>query len=372
LLVVAGLLIRSFVRLQQVEPGFNSKNVLTMQLSLPLTRYPDEQRQVAFFQQLLQRIEALPNVESAGVVNSLPLSGQGAGITFQVAGAPPAAPGQQLETQYRVVSPDYFKAMSIPVMRGRVFGDRDNLDAPGAVILNQAMAKRYFPNEDPLGKRIGFGSGPFWCEVIGVVGNVRHYKLAADPEPEIYLSNYQDPWRYMTLVIRTKNSNNIMGEVRKEILAVDKDQPVYNIRPMEEVMSESVAQPRFNLWLLSIFASVALLLAIVGIYGVMSYLVVQRSQEIGVRLALGADRTQILKLVVGQGMILTLLGVVVGLVAAFALTRTMSSLLFGVTATDPITFIAVSVLMLAVAVIANFIPAIKATKVNPLIALRNG
>ena len=372
LLVVAGLLIRSFVRLQQVEPGFNSKNVLTMQLSLPQTRYPDEKRQVAFFQQLLQRVEALPNVEAAGVVNSLPLSGQGAGITFQISGAPPAAPGEQLESQYRVVSPDYFNAMSIPVLRGRVFNDRDNLDAPGAVILNQAMAKRYFPNENPLGKRIGFGGGPFWCEVIGVVGDVRHYKLAADPQPEIYLSNFQDPWRYMTLVIRTKNSNNIIGDVRKEVLAVDKDQPVYNIRPMEEVMAESVAQPRFNLWLLSIFAGVALLLAIVGIYGVMSYLVVQRSQEIGVRLALGADRTQILKLVVGQGMVLTLLGVVVGLVAAFFLTRMMSSLLFGVTATDPITFIAVAVLMLAVAVVANLIPAIKATKVNPLIALRNG
>lgn len=373
LLVVAGLLIRSFLRLQQVEPGFNSKNVLTMQIALPQPRYPGEEQQVSFFQQLLQRIEALPSVESAGTVNSLPLSGQGAGISFQIAGAPPAAPGEQLNTQYRIASPNYFSAMSIPLLRGRVFTERDDLKAPGAVIINQAMARRYFPHEDPLGKRIGFGGGPFWCEVIGVVGDVRHYKLASEPQPEAYLSSFQDPWRYMTLVIRTtNNSNSIIGQVRTEILAVDKDQPVYNIRPMEEVLSNSVAQPRFNLWLLGIFAVVALLLAVVGIYGVMSYLVVQRSREIGVRLALGADPKQILKLVVGQGMILTLLGVVVGLVAAFALTRTMSSLLYGVTATDPITFILVSLIMLGVAVVANLIPAHKATKVNPLVALRNG
>jgi len=373
LLVVAGLLIRSFVRLQQVEPGFNSKNVLTMQISLPQTRYPGEEQQIAFFQQLLPRIEALPNVESAGVVNSLPLSGQGAGINFQIAGAPPAPPGEQLESQYRIASPNYFSTMSIPLLRGRVFTERDDLKAPGVVMINQAMARRYFPNEDPLGKRIGFGGGPFWCEVIGVVGDVRHYKLASEPQPEVYLSSFQDPWRYMTLVIRTtNNSSSIIGQVRRETLAVDKDQPVYNIRPMEDVMSDAVAQPRFNLWLLGIFAGVALLLAVVGIYGVMSYLVVQRSQEIGVRVALGADQRQILKLVVGQGMVLTLVGVGVGLLAAFLLTRTISSLLYGVTATDPVTFIAVSLLMLGVAVVANLIPAIKATKVNPLVALRNG
>ena len=369
LLVVAGLLIRSFLRLQQVEPGFNSKNVLTMQVALPQTRYPGEEQQVTFFRQLLQRIEALPNVEAAGLINSLPLSGQGAALTFQIAGA---SPGEQLDTQYRVASPNYFSAMNIPLLRGRLFTERDDLKAPGVVIINQAMARRYFPNEEPLGKRIGFGGGPFWCEVIGIVGDVRHYKLASEPQPEAYLSNFQDPWRYMTLVIRTPDDHNIIGQIRKEILAVDKDQPVYNIRTMEELLSGAVAQPRFNLWLLGMLAGVALLLAVVGIYGVMSYLVVQRSQEIGVRLALGADQKQILKLVVGQGMILSLLGVAVGLVAAFALTRTISSLLYGVTATDPITFIAVSVLMLGVAVVANLIPALRATKVNPVVALHNG
>lgn len=371
LLVVAGLLIRSFVRLQDVQPGFDAKNVLTMQMSLPQTRYPDEQKQAAFFQQLLPRIEALPNVAAAGVVNSLPLSGQGAGISFQIAGAPPAAPGEQLESQYRVASPNYFRAMNIPLLKGRLFTDRDDLSAPGVAIINQAMAKRFFPNEEPLGKRVGFGGGPFWCEIVGIVGDVRHYKLASEPQPEVYLTNAQDPWRFMTLVVRTTNDGNIIGRVREEILAIDKDQPVYNIRPMEEVLSESVAQPRFNLWMLGIFAGVALLLAIVGIYGVMSYLVVQRSQEIGVRLALGANQKQILKLVLGQGMILTVVGVVVGLIAAFAITRTMSSLLYGVTATDPITFVVVSLLMLGVAVVANLIPALKATKVNPLTALRN-
>lgn len=372
LLVVAGLMIRSFLQLQHVEPGFNSKNVLTMQISLPQTRYASEQQQVTFFQQLLPRIEALPNVETAAVVNSLPLSGQGAGINFQIAGAPPAAPGEQKECQYRVASPKYFQTMNIPLLKGRYFTNSDDLSTPGVAIINQAMARRYFPNEDPIGKRVGFGGGPFWCEIVGIVGDVRHYKLAAEPQPEVYLSNFQDPWRYMTLVIRTTNNSTITGSVREEILAIDQDQPVYNIRAMDEVLSESVAQPRFNLWLLAIFAGVALLLAVVGIYGVMSYLVVQRTKEIGVRLALGADQKEILKMVVGQGMILTLVGIVVGLLTSFAITRAISSLLYGVTATDPITFVAVSLLMFIVAVVANLIPALKATKVDPVVALRNG
>jgi len=370
LLVVAGLMIRSFLELQHVEPGFSSKNVLTMQLSLPQTKYQTEQQQVAFFQQLLPRIEALPNVEAAAVVNSLPLTGQGAGINFQIAGAPPAAPGEKNETQYRVVSPKYFQTMSIPLLKGNYFTGSEDLSSPGVAIINQAMARRYFPNEDPIGKRVGFGGAPFWCEIIGIVGDVRHYKLAAEPQPEVYLSNFQDPWRSMTLVIRTNNNSNIVGSVREQTLAIDPDQPVYNIRPMDDVLSDSVAQPRFNVWLLATFATVALLLAVVGIYGVMSYLVVMRKQEIGIRLALGADQRQIVKMVVGQGMILTLVGIAVGLVTAFLITRLMSSLLYGVTANDPITFIAVSVLMLTVAVVANLIPAFKATKVDPLLALR--
>lgn len=370
LLIVAGLMGRSFQRLQHVEPGFDPKNVITMQISLPQAKYADEQQQVAFFQQLLQRIEALPNVQAAGVVNSLPLSGQGAAITFQVAGAPPPAAGEQKECEYRVVSPKYFSAMRIPLLKGRDFTERDNLKAPGVAVINQAMARRYFPNEDPMGKRIGFGSGPYWCEVVGVVGNVRHYKLDAEPPPEAYLSSFQDPWRYMTLVIRTNDNYNMVAAVRREVLALDKDQPVYNIREMEDVLAASVAQPRFNLWLLGVFAAVALLLAIVGIYGVMSYLVVQRTQEIGIRLALGADQKDILKLVVSQGMALTLVGVVIGLAAAFAVAQAMSSLLYGVTATDPLTFVVVPLLMLAVALAANLFPALKATKVNPLVALR--
>ena len=257
------------------------------------------------------------------------------------------------------------------MFKGRLFNERDSSTAPGVVIINQALARRYFPNEDPLGKRLGFGGGPFWCEVIGVVGDVRHYRLASEAQPEAYLSSYQDPWRYMTLVIRTTNDANIIGQVRKEVLSLDKDQPVYNIRAMEDVLSKSVAQPRFNLLLLGLFAGVALLLAVKGIYGVMSYLVVQRRQEIGVRLALGADQKQILKLVVGQGMILAVVGVAAGLLAAFAITRTISNLLYGVTATDPVTFVGVSLLMLGVAVVANLIPALKATKVNPVVALRN-
>lgn len=372
LLIVAGLVIRSFIQLQHVEPGFNSKDVLTMQMALPQTRYANEQQQVSFFQQLLPRIEAIPGVESAGTVNSLPLTGQGVGISFQIAGAPPAAPGERQECQYRVASPKYFQTMSIPLLKGRHFSDSDNLDAPGVVVINQAMARRYFPNEDAIGKRLGFGGGPFWCEIIGVVGDVRHYKLASEAQPEAYLSSFQDPWRFATLVIRSSNDSNIVGRVREEILAVDKDQPVYNIRAMEDILSGSVAQPRFNLWLLGAFAGIAVLLAMVGIYGVMSYLVAQRTQEISVRLVLGANQKEILKMVVGEGMILTLVGVAVGLVTAFAITRAMSSLLYGVTATDPLTFVTVSLLMLVVAMVANIIPAIQATKVDLLSALRNG
>jgi putative ABC transport system permease protein len=369
LLIVAGLMIRSFIRLQDVKPGFDPKNVLTMQIALPQMRYTSEQQMASLYQQLLQRIEALPNVKAAGIVNSLPLSGQGAGITFQIAGAAPIT--EQTECQYRVVSPKYFNTMSIPLLKGRDFTDRDNLDAPGVAVINQAMAQRYFPNEDPLGKRIGFGGGPFWCEIIGVVGDVRHYKLDSKPEAEAYLSNNQDPWRFMTLVIRTTNADSVIGSVRNEIQSIDRDQPVYNIRMMEDVLAESIAQPRFNLLLVGIFAIVALLLAVVGIYGVMSYLVVQRSQEIGIRLALGAKQQDILKLVIGQGMTLTLVGVGIGLIAAFIITRAMSSLLYGVTSSDPVTFVLVALLMLSVALVASLIPALKATKVSPSVALRD-
>jgi putative ABC transport system permease protein len=370
LLVGAGLLLKSFLRLKDVEPGFDPKNILTMQIALPQTRYADEQQQVSFFQQLLQRIEAMPNVEAASVVNSLPLSGQGVGISFQIAGAPSATTADQMDCQYRVVSPKYFRTMSIPLLNGRDFTESDNLKAPGVAIINQAMARRYFPNESPVGKRIGFGGGPFWCEVIGVVGDVRHYKLNSEPEPEAYLSSFQDPWRYMTLVVRTTSQAPIIGAVRNEILAVDKDQPVYNIRSMEELLSESVAQPRFNLGLLTLFAVLAMALAVIGIYGMMGTEVTQRTQEIGLRMALGAQKRDVLRLVIRQGMTLVLIGVAAGLALAVALTRLMSSMLFGVSATDPMTLALITVLLAGVALLACYLPARRATKVDPLAALR--
>jgi len=374
LLVGAGLMIKSFWQLQKVDPGFNPDNALTVQVSLPKTKYPEESQQVAFFQQLIERVATLPGVQSAGAGHVVPLSGNDFVLAFEIDGRPPLQPGATQSTNYYSVSADYFKAMGIPLRRGRVFTERDIKDSPRVAVINETMAKKIFPDEDPIGKRITFDNrqkNPEWFEIVGIVGDVKQYGLDQVTTMQTYEPYIQQTFPYMTLVVRTTGDpTNLNAAIRSEVLKLDKEQPTTNFKTLNEFFSISIAQQRFSVVLLGVFAVVALVLSAVGIYGVLSYAVTQRTHEIGIRVALGAGRRDVLWLVVGQGMLLTVIGVAGGLGAAFALTRLMASLLFGVTATDAVTFASVPSLLLAVALLACYIPARRATKVDPLVALR--
>ena len=375
LLVGAGLMIKSFWQLQKVDPGFNPDNALTVQVSLPKTKYPEESQQVAFFQQLIERVATLPGVQSAGAGHVVPLSGNDFVLAFEIDGRPPLQPGVTQSTNYYSVSADYFKAMGIPLRRGRVFTERDIKDSPRVAVINETMAKKIFPDEDPIGKRITFDNrqkgNPEWYEIVGIVGDVKQYGLDQVTTMQTYEPYIQQTFPYMTLVVRTTGDpTNLNAAIRSEVLKLDKEQPTTNFKTLNEFFSISIAQQRFSVVLLGVFAVVALLLSAVGIYGVLSYAVTQRTHEIGIRVALGARRRDVLRLVVGRGLLLTVIGVAGGLGAAFALTRLMASLLFGVTATDAVTFASVASLLLAVALLACYIPARRATKVDPLVALR--
>ena len=373
LLIGAGLMIRSFVHLLNSSPGLKPENVLTLDVGLPRTKYTGPQ-QAAFFQQVIERLKSLPGVQSAGAVYPLPLSGAEEGMGFGIEGRAALAPGEVYNAGPRWVSPDYFNVMGIPLLRGRELTERDGSDSPRVVVINEAMAARYFPDEEPIGKRVAFdqvNDKPNWREIVGVVGDVKHSALDSDPKPEMYFPFTQFPIFFMTFVVRTPGDPlNLVAAARSEVLAVKNDQPISNVHTMEELLSNSVAQRRFNMLLLSIFAGVALLLAAVGSYGVMSYSVAQRTHELGVRMALGAQTSHVLALVVKQGMTLALAGVGIGLAAAFGLTRILASLLYGVSATDPLTFSVIALLLASVALLACYLPARRATKVDPMIALR--
>jgi putative ABC transport system permease protein len=377
LLVGAGLLINSFMRLQKVNPGFDTNNILSFRLGLPNTRYPQLQQQTDFFRQLASRLEALPGVENVGYITALPLSGQGGSLGFSIEGeANPSGLPFPHDCDARTISPSYFRAMNIPLRSGREFDERDSLQSNPVVIINEIFARRYFPNQDPIGKRINPSfaidrRGPLMREIVGVVGNVKHRSLSAELQPEVYIVDRQNPRPTMMFVIRANNDpTHLVATIRNEVHAQDSLLAIYNVRTLDQYLSASVAQPRFNTLLLGLFAAVALILTIVGLYGVMSYSVTQRTHELGLRMALGARPGDVLILVLKQGMGLTLLGVAIGLAGAFALTRLAESLLFGVTATDPITFIVVSAILTAVALVACFVPARRATKVDPMVALR--
>ena len=372
LLVGAGLMIRSFARLQSVTTGFQAAHVLTMRAQLPGKKYPEPHQIVDFFKQAQERIATIPGVEAVGAISYLPLTGGLASRdAFKIPGQPPPAPGQEPGVEVRVVTPTYFQAMGIPLLKGRLLNERD-VKETRVLLINETMAKRYFPNTDPVGKQLEVmwdGSGP--DEIVGVVGDIREGALNKEPEPAIYWSHAREPYSGMAFVIRANgDAARLSTAVQKQIRSLDPEQPVADVRTMDQVISRSIARPRFNTLLLSIFAGVALLLASVGLYGVMNYSATQRTHEVGIRMALGATRTDIMRLVVGNGMTLTLIGIGIGVVASLMLTRVMTSLLFGVTATDIPTFLGVSAVLATVALIANYIPARRATRVDPVIALR--
>ena len=373
LLASAGLLIKSFVRLQQVDRGFNTDSILTMVVRLP-DSYNQDPQVINFFRQALEHIRTLPAVRSAGIVNFLPLyGGMGSATGFKIAGRPEPPPGEEPGTDVRVVDAGYFQTMGIPLLRGRNFTEMELREPKKVILINEALARKHFPNEDPIGKRLDVAmfDNPIWCEVIGVVGNVRYDSLVDESPPAVYFPHSELVYSFMTLVVRTDGDPAaIAPAVQREIRALDPNQPVSDVRTMDQVMSEWTSRSRFNTLLLGLFAGLATLLSAVGIFGVMNYSVALRTRELGLRLAIGAQPRQVLLLVLKQGLLLTVLGVVVGLTAAFALTRLLSGLLFGVEAFDLSTFTIISLLLVFVSLLACYLPARRAMRIDPLRALR--
>ncbi len=377
LLIGATLMIRSFLRMQRIDAGFDPENVMTMEFRLSGPNYQEDKQRTAFIQQVTERIKALPDVEAVGVANDLPLSESYSTDSFNVEGQP-VPPSEAPETTLQTVTPDYLRTMRIPVVRGRAFEEREFADSSPVVIVNEAMAQRFWPNDDPVGKRLRLGADADapWLTVVGVTADVKElYRIGgldAKPSFQTYVLYPQATYYSMTLAVRTKSGTpaGITAAVTNEIHAVDKNLPLYNVLTMKEVLERSVWLPLFYGKMFGTFAVFALFLAAVGIYGVMAYAVTQRTHEIGIRMALGAQSGDIVKLVLRQGMLLALVGVAIGLAAALALTRVISSLLFGVSATDPLTFVGVSLSLALVALLACYIPARRAMKVDPMVALR--
>jgi putative ABC transport system permease protein len=378
LLIGGGLLVKSFIRLRSVNPGFDPQNVLTTSLSLSKTKYPETEQQSALFAQLIERVRAVPGVETAAIIYPLPFGGSSTGNTFLIAGRPLPAPADKPAANYRAISPDYFHVMRMSLVRGRAFNEYDGAQSPAVIIVNETLARRFFAGQDPLGQRIvieradGKMAAQDMREIVGIVGDVHHVGLDEEAGPEFYVPYKQAPESNMSVVVRTTGANptGIGSSLRDAIRAVDKEQYVPNIQPMTELIAESVADRRFNTLLVSLFAMVALLIASIGIFGVTSYTVTQRTHEIGVRMALGAQTGDVLRLILRQGLRLILFGIALGVTAALALTHVMAGMLYGVTPTDPLTFISISLLLAIVALLACFIPARRATKVDPMIALR--
>ncbi len=383
LLASAGLFIKSFQRLQGVNPGFEAKHLLAARLSLPTGRYSRPDAVAGFYERLRPRIERLPGVESVSPVSILPLSGLTPSVEFTSLEHPPSSLAEIPAAQYRMIGPGYFHTMKIPLLQGREFTERDRADAPGVVIINQTLARRFWPGGNPLGSHLKLDDSdgnppPRAVEIVGVVGDVKHVGLDDEPAPGIYVPYYQIPQARMTWatnnmywVVRTATDPmTLAAAVRREAAAVDKDVPASSIRSMEQYLAASVAPRRFNLQLLSAFAVAALILAATELYGVISYSVEQRTREIGLRMALGAQGRDVLRLVVREGMRLALIGVAVGLICALIITRLMTSLLFEVSANDPVTFAVIALSLIVVALLACYLPARKATKVDPMIALR--
>jgi predicted permease len=380
LLLSAGLLIKSFSRLQEVRPGFESENLLAVRLSLPRNRYANRDALISFDDQLQPLLEGLPGVSAVGAVSALPLSGTRASIEFTIEGRP--SPRNEVwVSDYRIASTGYFRAMKIPLLRGREFSEQDNAHTTPVAMISETLARRFWPDGNPVGARVlvdDNNQGPRPVEIVGVVGDVKHLSLEDEPTLHIYLplrQLHEDGVVWMTnnqywLIRSSVNPLNLASAVQREIRKVDPEVPASNIKTMEQYLSASVSPRRFNLWLLTVFAAAALVLATIGIYGVMSYTVAQRTREIGVRMALGAQRSDILRMMVGHGMLLAVAGLVAGLAGALALSRLMGGLLYQVSTTDPATYILLTFFLLLVTLAACLVPARRATKVDPMVALR--
>jgi putative ABC transport system permease protein len=380
LLVGAGLLLRSFERLQDVSAGFAPDHLLLADLPLSQNAYAKPEQRFQFFDRLVDHARALPGVRSAAAASFLPVSGGGGLIHFNITGRPPKSPNEYTAAGYRTVSANYFETLAVPLLQGRLFTLGDHEKSPAVVIINSTMARSYFPNESPLGKRMQLGATPEpekevpTMEIVGVVGDVLQ-GLDLGPKAEMYLPFKQAdallPVFQMTVVLRTTADPALeISALRSSLKEIDPNQPLVNVRTMEQNMATSVAQPRFRTWLIGIFAALALLLAAVGVYGVMSYIVTQRTSEIGIRVTLGAQSTDVFRSIVGEGARIALLGVAAGIIIALAFTRLLRSFLYGISASDPATFFAVALVLTLVTVAACYFPARRATRVDPIIALR--
>jgi len=375
LLVGASLLVRSFVQLQNVNPGFNPRQVLTMELSLPVEKYPRGKPVSDFFAEVLRRVTTVPGVRSAALTTILPLSGTNSDSSFMIEGQleKVMASGVAPDEEQRQVTPDYFRVLEIPLVQGRFFTDADTADAPLVIIINQALAKKYWPGGDALGKRITFDDprkDPKWTTVVGIVGDVRHRGVDEPPRPEFYQPHAQRPYRSMILTVRSgQDPRNLTSAIRRHVSSLDPELPIAHVRTMEQIASDSIAPRRLSVVLLGAFAGIALVLASIGMYGVMSYLVTQRTHEIGVRMALGAQRGDVLRMILKRGAMLVIAGTAIGLVLALFGTRALGSMLYGVSAFDISTFTVVTLVLGAIALLASYIPAVRATQADPMIAL---
>lgn len=374
LLFGAGMLIKSLLRLQEIDPGFRPDGVLTLRITLPENRYSDASRMRTFFRELVDRVGKIPSVEAVGGVSALPLSGSGGSGTTTVDSRSVAPDKATPEADWRRVTPGYFSTLGIRLIRGRFFEDRDNETSAPAAIIDETMASTFWPGEDPIGKRIRHGGSQStrpWFTIVGVVAHVRNRTLEEPSRVQFYWPYAQDPARGVSLAVRTSlEPRALAGAVRREVLDLDPDLPISTVRSMQELVSASLSRRKFSMWLLSVFAGVAFLLAVVGIYGVISYMVTQRTYEMGIRLALGAGRFSILRLVLGQSALLAVTGIALGLLGSLALSRVIASMLFNVQATDPAIFLAVAGTLIAVALLASLLPAIRATHVDPMVILR--
>jgi putative ABC transport system permease protein len=371
LLVGAGLLLHSFARLMQVDLGFNPNHVLKLTVALPPTQYTDEAQRIAFMERALERLKALPGVEAVAAANVTPLTGYAANTAFEIENRPPAQPSEQPNAEYRTISADYFRALGMRLRRGRWFTEQD-VKQTRTVIINEALARRYWPNEDPLGKRLLIAkSAGEWREIAGIVGDSKHTAVEAAPQPELYEPTLRNGAGFYDIVMRsTVAPESLTQTARAAFRELDPNLPLFTIRTLNETVQMNLARQRFALQLLGAFAVLALVLAAIGLYGVLSYSVSQRTREIGLRMALGARAVDVIRLVLGEAMRLVLLGVGIGFVLSLAAGRVMTNLLYGVSATDPLTITGVLVLLGAVALLACWLPAQRAAKADPMIALR--